>query len=329
MIELNDEDKKKIDLAMAAINKQYGAGSIMQLGSAEPEPWPSISTGAVTLDNILGIGGLPLGRIVEIYGPESSGKSSVALSVVAEAQNQGMIAAYIDAESALDPIYMKALGVDLETLLLSQPDYGEQALDIVEHLVRTGIVDVIVVDSVAALTPLAELEGKFEQQHVGLLPRIMSKAMRKLIPLVREHNVCLIFINQIREKVGVMFGNPETQPGGRALKFAASVRIDVRKEDWVKNKDGEIAGIKVKAKTVKNKMGPPLKIANYDILYGKGIDKIGCLLDTAVMLGIFTKSGGWFVYSGETYAQGRPATIEKLTEDKELLTLVKDTVYAQ
>lgn len=329
-IELDLDMQKKLDLVMAGINKEYGAGSIMHLGNEEKVSWPSISTGAATLDKALGIGGVPVGRIIEIFGPESSGKSTVALSIVAEAQNSGKIAAYVDVESALDPIYMRNLGIDLDNLLLSQPDWGEQALNIVEDLVRSGVVDVIVVDSVAALTPKAELEGDFEQQHVGLLPRIMSKAMRKLTPLVRSNNVSLIFINQIREKVGVMFGNPEIQPGGRALKFAASVRIDVRKQDFIKDKEsGDIAGIEVKAKVIKNKMAPPFKTADYSILYGKGVDKVGCLFDLAFTMGMFTKSGAWYAYKGESFAQGRRGAIDKLAQEPEILQAVKDTVYAQ
>ncbi len=328
MIELDPETEQKLQLAMAAINKQYGDNSIIQIGNEDKVAWPSISTGAITLDAALGIGGLPVGRIIEIYGAESSGKSSVALSVVAEAQKVGKVAAYIDVESALDPVYMKAIGVDLDSLLLSQPDYGEQALNIVEDLVGTGVVDVIVVDSVAALTPKAELDGEFEQQHVGLLPRIMSKAMRKLISKVRENNVTLIFINQIREKVGVIYGSNEIQPGGRALKFAASVRIDVRKEEFIKD-DGEILGIKVKAKVVKNKVAPPFKVANYNILYGHGIDKVGCIFDMAVVKGLITKKGAWFYYQDTTYAQGRQGCIDKLTEDPETLQVLKDTIDAQ
>jgi recombination protein RecA len=328
-MELNDETKKKLDLAMAAINKEYGAGSIMRM-DADATMWPSVSTGAATLDLALGIGGVPLGRIIEIFGPESSGKTSLAASIVAEAQKKGMVGAFVDVECALDPIYMGALGVNVDDLLISQPDYGEQALNIVESLIRTEVVKVIVVDSVAALTPLAELENPFEQQSVGQLPRLMSKAMRKFTSLVSQYNVCLIFINQIREKVGVMFGNPETTPGGRALPFHASIRIDVRKESKpLKDSNGEPNGVHVKAKIIKNKLAPPYRVAEYDIIYGKGIDKVGCLLDLAVMHGIFTKSGSYYVYGGESYAQGRPNTIDKLSGDTELLQKVKDTINAQ
>lgn len=323
-----DVDYQKLELAMKSINKQYGEGSVIHIGNDNVTDWPFTPTGALTLDAALGIGGLPSGRITEVYGPESSGKSSVALSVVAEAQKAGKMCAYIDVESALDPIYMRSLGVNLDDLILSQPDYGEQALDIVEQLIKTGVVNVIVVDSVAALTPKAELEASMEKESMGLLPKMMSKALRKLTPLVREHDVTLIFINQIREKMGVMFGSPETQPGGRALKFAASVRLDVRRTDTLMV-NGEAAGIRVKAKVIKNKMAPPFKTAEYDIIYGEGIDKIGCLLDMAIVKGIIEKSGAWIKFEGESFAQGREKAILALKEDEEFRNKVLERLNAK
>jgi recombination protein RecA len=323
----NEQDPKALELALAQLQKQYGVGAVMRLGSTEVEKWPAISTGAMTLDAILGIGGLPLGRIVEIYGPESSGKSTIALTVVAQAQKAGMRCAYIDAEHALDPSYMKALGINLDELLLSQPDYGEQGLDIVDRLIRTGHVNVVVVDSVAALIPKAELDGEMESAQMGLQARMMAKAMRKLTGLANQHKTLIIFINQLRNKIGVMFGNPETTPGGMALKFAASVRIDVRKREELKDKAGDPLGIKVKAKIIKNKMAPPMKITEFDIYYSRGIDNVACAFDVAIDKGIFSQKGAWITYNGETYAQGRDNAIDKLREDENLFFSIRDALY--
>jgi recombination protein RecA len=312
------EDSKSLELAIAQLDRQFGPGAVIKLGSSNIEPWSSVSTGAPTLDKILGIGGLPKGRVVEIYGPESSGKSTIALSTVAKAQQQGLRCAYVDAEHALDPVYMSALGVDLDELLLAQPDYGEQALEIVDKLIRTGEIGVIVVDSVAALVPKAELEGDMEANQMGLQARMLSKALRKIVGLANEHKTLVIFINQLRMKIGVMFGNPETTPGGRALPYAASVRIDVRKKEDLKDKAGESIGIKVKAKIIKNKMAPPLKVTEFDIYYGKGVDMYGSLLDLGFMAGLFTQKGAWIYYKGEMFSQGRDNAISKLKEDQEV-----------
>lgn len=309
------EESKSLELAIAQLERQFGIGAVMKLGAHTSSPWPSVSTGAPTLDKILGIGGLPLGRVVEIYGPESSGKSTIALSTVAQAQKQGLRCAYIDAEHALDPGYMTALGVDLDELLLAQPDYGEQALEIVDKLIRTGEVGVIVIDSVAALVPKAELEGDMEANQMGLQARMMSKALRKIVALANEHKTLVIFINQLRMKIGIMFGNPETTPGGRALPYAASVRIDIRKKEDIKDKAGDSIGIKVKVKIIKNKMAPPLKVTEFDIYYGKGVDMYGSLLDLGFMSGIFTQKGAWVYYNGEMFSQGRDNAINKLKED--------------
>jgi recombination protein RecA len=317
------EDSKALEVAMAQLERQFGTGSVMRLGSSEVKPWPAVPTGAMTLDNILGIGGLPRGRIVEIYGPESSGKSTIALTVVTEAQKMGLKCAYIDAEHALDPVYMQALGVNLDDLIFSQPDYGEQALEIVDRLVRTGEIGVIVIDSVAALIPKAELEGEMEAAQMGLQARLMAKAMRKLTGLASENKTLLLFINQLRNKIGVMFGNPETTPGGMALKYASSVRIDLRKKEDIKSKDGEVLGVKVKAKVIKNKMSPPLKIAEFDIMYGKGIDQYGCLFDVALDKGVLIQKGAWVQYNGESFAQGRDNAIEKLKTMPELIEIIK------
>lgn len=309
------EESKSLELAIAQLERQFGIGAVMKLGAHTSSPWPSVSTGAPTLDKILGIGGLPLGRVVEIYGPESSGKSTIALSTVAQAQKQGLRCAYIDAEHALDPGYMTALGVNLDELLLAQPDYGEQALEIVDKLIRTGEVGVIVIDSVAALVPKAELEGDMEANQMGLQARMMSKALRKIVALANEHKTLVIFINQLRMKIGIMFGNPETTPGGRALPYAASVRLDIRKKEDIKDKAGDSIGIKVKVKIIKNKMAPPLKVTEFDIYYGKGVDMYGSLLDLGFMSGIFTQKGAWVYYNGEMFSQGRDNAINKLKED--------------
>lgn len=320
------EESKSLELALAQLERQFGTGAVIKLGSSNVEPWAAISTGAPTLDKILGIGGLPKGRVVEIYGPESSGKSTIALSTVARAQAEGLRCAYIDAEHALDPVYMAALGVDLDELLLAQPDYGEQALEIVDKLIKTGEIGVIIVDSVAALVPKAELEGDMEANQMGLQARMLSKALRKIVGLANEHKTLVIFINQLRMKIGIMFGNPETTPGGRALPYAASVRIDVRKKEDLKDKSGESVGIKVKAKIIKNKMAPPLKVTEFDIYYGQGVDMYGSLLDLGFMTGLFSQKGAWIYYKGEMFSQGRDNAIGKLKQDKELYDSVLEQV---
>ena len=317
-------DSKALEIAIAQLQKQYGVGSVMRLGSTDLKPWPSISTGALVLDSALGIGGLPQGRVVEIYGPESSGKSTIALTVVAKAQAAGLTCAYIDAEHALDPVYMQAVGIDLDNLLLAQPDHGEQGLDIVDKLLRTGEIGVIVVDSVAALVPKAELEGEMEQAHMGLQARMMAKALRKLTGLAAQHNTLIIFINQLRNKIGVMFGNPETTPGGLSLKFYASVRIDVRKKEDLKDKAGEASGIKVKAKIIKNKMAPPMRVVEFDIIYAQGIDEYGCLFDHALNKGIFRQKGAWVYYNDENFAQGRDNAINKLKDHPDIVEIIKN-----
>ena len=302
---MNDKDKlAALDAALAQIEKQFGKGSVMKLGSSGITTVDVIPTGSLALDLALGVGGVPRGRVVEIYGPESSGKTTVALHIVAQAQKAGGMAAFIDAEHALDPVYAKNLGVNIDELLISQPDTGEQALEIAEALVRSGALDVIVVDSVAALVPRQELEGEMGDAHVGLQARLMSQALRKLTGAVAKSNVCFIFINQIREKVGVMFGNPETTSGGRALKFYASVRIEVRRADVIKN-GSEMVGSRTKVKVVKNKVAPPFKQAEFDIMYGKGISTAGNILDIGVEMKLIDKAGSWFSYQGERIGQGR------------------------
>lgn len=300
-----DDKKKVLEQALMQIEKQFGKGSIMKLGgNAAQRNIDVIPSGCLTLDIALGIGGIPRGRIIEIYGPESSGKTTVSLHIIAQAQKMGFTAAFIDAEHALDPTYASNLGVDLDNLYVSQPDNGEQALDISEHLVKSGAVELIVVDSVAALTPKAEIEGEMGDSHIGLQARLMSQALRKLAAVTSKSNTCIVFINQLREKVGVMFGSPETTTGGKALKFYASIRLDVRKVDQIK--DGtEIVGNRTKIKVVKNKLAPPFKVAEFDIVYGKGISQTGCILDLAVQLNLVEKLGSWFSYNGDKIGQGK------------------------
>ena len=300
------EREKALKLAIEKIEKDFGKGSVMRLGEASSMGVEAISTGSIGLDIAVGIGGLPKGRIVEIYGPESSGKTTVALHTVAEAQKNGGIAAFIDAEHALDPVYAKALGVDIDNLIISQPDTGEQALEITEALIRSGAIDIIVVDSVAALVPKAEIEGEMGDSHVGLQARLMSQALRKLSGVINKTNTMCIFINQLREKVGVMFGNPETTPGGRALKFYSTVRLDVRRGEQIKV-GGDVLGNKTNIKVVKNKVAPPFKTAEVEIMYGEGISYISELLELCVNAGIVKKAGAWFSYNGDKIGQGREA----------------------
>ena len=323
-----DEKKKALATAIAQIEKDFGKGTIMKLGDNARMNVQGIPTGSLTLDLALGIGGVPRGRIIEIFGPESSGKTTVALHIAAEVQKMGGEAAFIDAEHALDPVYANALGVDIDRLLVSQPDSGEQALEITEALVRSGAVDVIVVDSVAALVPQQEIDGVMGSSHVGLQARLMSQALRKLSGSISKTNSVVIFINQLREKVGVMYGNPETTPGGRALKFYSSVRIDVRKTDTLKQ-GGEMYGNRVKCKVVKNKVAPPFKVAEFDIIYGKGISKSGEIVDIGIDLGIVQKSGSWFSYNGERIGQGKENAKNYIESDENLLKEIEEKIKAQ
>ena len=318
------ERGRAIDLALSQIEKQFGKGSIMRLGSREAiANGGVIPTGALSLDAALGVGGMPRGRVVEIFGPESSGKTTLALHVISEAQKTGGMAAFIDAEHALDAPYARQLGVDIDNLLVSQPDSGEQALEIAEMLVRSGALDVCVIDSVAALVPRAELEGEMGDSHMGLQARLMSQALRKLTGIVSKSNTCLIFINQIREKIGVMFGNPETTTGGRALKFYASVRVDVRRVASIKDGD-EVTGSRTKAKVVKNKVAAPFREAEFDIMYGTGISKEGDLIDLGTEKGILEKSGAWFSYKGERMGQGRENAKQFLRDNTDIRRQVED-----
>ena len=321
----NDEKRKALDAAMGQIEKQFGKGSVMKLGEYKAMEVEAIPTGALTLDVALGIGGIPKGRIIEIFGPESSGKTTLALHAVAESQKAGGTAAFIDAEHALDPIYAKKLGVDIDNLIVSQPDTGEQALEITEALVRSGAIDIIVVDSVAALVPKAEIDGDMGDTHVALQARLMSQALRKLAGVLNKSKTAIIFINQLREKVGIMFGNPETTPGGRALKFYASVRLDIRRIENIKQ-DGEVIGNRTRVKVVKNKVAPPFREAEFDILYGEGISKEGSILDLAVNLDIVEKSGAWFSYNGSKIGQGRENVKKYLKENPKILAEIEQKI---
>lgn len=321
----NIEKKKALEMAMSQIEKQFGKGSVMKLGEFKAMEIEVIPTGALSLDIALGIGGVPRGRIIEVFGPESSGKTTLALHIVAEAQKMGGEAAFIDAEHALDPVYAKKLGVDIDNLIVSQPDTGEQALEITESLVRSGALDVIVVDSVAALVPKAEIDGDMGDSHMGLQARLMSQALRKLAGAINKSKTVLIFINQLREKIGVMFGNPETTTGGRALKFYASVRMDIRRIENIKQ-DGEVKGNRVRVKVIKNKVAPPFREAEFDIVYGQGISKEGNILDMAVNLDIVEKAGSWFSYNGERIGQGRENVKKYLKENPEMLEDIEEKV---
>lgn len=320
------ESDKALDMALSQIEKQFGEGAVMKMGEKATMQIESVPTGALALDMALGVGGLPRGRITEIYGPESSGKSTLATHVVAEAQRNGGICAYIDAEHAMDPVYARAIGVDVDELLISQPDNGEQALEIVDTLVRSGAIDVIVIDSVAALTPRVELEGEMGQSHVGLQARLMSQALRKLTGNLNKTKTICIFINQLREKIGVMFGSPETTPGGRALKFYSSVRLDIRRIESLKS-GVEVVGNRTRVKVVKNKCAPPFRQAEFDIMYGKGISREGSLLDTGVDMDIVKKSGAWYTYEGEQLGQGREKAKIFLSENPEIMMEIENRIW--
>jgi recombination protein RecA len=323
---MNEEKQKNLDQAISQIEKQFGKGSIMKLGdAANIRNIDVIPTGCLTLDLALGIGGVPRGRVVEIYGPESSGKTTLALHIIAEAQKKNGAVAFIDAEHALDPTYAERLGVNLHNLYVSQPDTGEQALDITEQLVRSAAIDVIVIDSVAALTPKAEIDGEMGDSHMGLQARLMSQALRKLTGIINKSNTCLIFINQLRDKVGVMFGSPETTTGGKALKFYASIRLDVRRVDQVK--DGtNIIGNRTRVKVVKNKLAPPFRVAEFDIVYGQGVSQTGCILDLAIENGIIEKSGSWFSYNDGKIAQGKENAKAYLANNPEIMAEVETKI---
>ena len=321
----NSEKKKALEAAIGQIEKQFGKGSVMKLGDFTAMNVEAIPTGALSLDVALGIGGIPRGRIIEVFGPESSGKTTLTLHMIAEAQKLGGEAAFIDAEHALDPVYAKHLGVDIDNLIVSQPDTGEQALEIAEALVRSGALDIIVVDSVAALVPKAEIDGDMGDSHIGLQARLMSQALRKLAGAINKTKTVIVFINQLREKVGIMFGNPETTPGGRALKFYSSVRLDIRKIENLKQ-DGEVVGNRVKVKIVKNKVAPPFREAEFDIMYGKGISKEGNIVDLAVNLDIIEKSGSWFSYNDTRIGQGRENVKKYLIENPDIMKEIEDKI---
>lgn len=324
----NPDKLKALQLTLDKLEKNYGKGTIMKLGDTAVEPIESISTGSLGLDIALGIGGVPKGRIIEIYGPESSGKTTLATHIVAEAQKKGGIAAIIDAEHAFDKYYAQKLGVDIENLLISQPDNGEQALEIADNLIRSGAIDVIVIDSVAALVPKGEIEGEMGESKMGLQARLMSQALRKLTGTISKTNCCCIFINQLREKIGVMFGNPETTTGGNALKFYASVRLDIRRTSQIKDSD-EVAGNRVKVKIVKNKVAPPFRIAEFDIMFGEGISKVGEIIDLGVEYGIVKKSGSWFSYGDTKLGQGRDAVKTLLLDNPDLMDELEAKIRAE
>ncbi len=328
-IKMDRNDKlKALDAALSQIEKQHGKGSVMKLGDSNASMnIETVPTGSISLDIALGLGGVPKGRIIEIYGPESSGKTTVALHMVAEVQKRGGIAGFIDAEHALDPVYAKNIGVDIDNLYISQPDYGEQALEIAETMVRSGAIDILIVDSVAAIVPKAEIDGEMGDSHVGLQARLMSQALRKLTGVISKTNCTVIFINQLREKIGIMFGNPETTTGGRALKFYASVRMDVRKIDTLKN-GGEVVGSRTRIKVVKNKIAPPFKEAEFDIMFGEGISKAGDLLDLAANIDVINKSGAWYAYNGEKIGQGRENAKLFLKQNPDVMEAVEAAVRA-
>jgi len=328
MAEVRNDKSKAIEVALLQIEKQFGKGSIMRLGDKEAVAIPTISTGALSIDAALGIGGVPRGRVVEIFGPESSGKTTLALHVIAEAQKTGGMAAFIDAEHALDPEYARKLGVNIDNLLVSQPDSGEQALEIAEMLIRSGAIDVVVIDSVAALVPKAELEGEMGDSHMGLQARLMSQAMRKLTGIVSRSATCLVFINQIREKIGVMFGSNEVTTGGRALKFYSSVRIEIRREMAIKEGD-QTVGNRTKVKVVKNKLAPPFKIAEFDIIYGEGISREGDLVDLGTLHGVIEKSGAWFSYKDSRLGQGRENVKRFLKDNLDIAKEIEDQLRSK
>lgn len=328
MEEINKEKLKALQATLDRLDKSYGKGSVMRLGDEPVEKLEVIKTGSVTLDRALGVGGFPKGRVVEIYGPESSGKTTLAIHAVAEAQKKGGIAAIIDAEHAFDQFYAKNLGVDVDNLLISQPDNGEQALEIADNLIRSGAIDILVIDSVAALTPKSEIEGEMGDNQMGLQARLMSKALRKLTGSISKANTCCIFINQLREKIGVMFGNPETTTGGNALKFYSSVRIDIRRSSAIKNAD-KIIGNRTRVKVVKNKVAPPFQLAEFDIMYGEGISKIGEIIDLGVEMNIINKSGSWYSYGETKLGQGRDAVKDILKDNPELLEELETKVIEQ
>ena len=322
------EREKALDMALSQIERQFGEGAVMKMGERGQMKVEAVSSGSLAIDMALGIGGLPRGRVVEVYGPEASGKSTLAMHVVAEAQRTGGICAYVDAEHAMDPDYAKNIGVDVDELLISQPDTGEQALEITDMLIRSGAIDVVVIDSVAALTPRAEIEGEMGDTHVGLQARLMSQALRKLTANLNKTKTIVIFINQLREKIGVMFGSPETTPGGRALKFYSSVRIDIRRIEAIKS-DGEITGGRTRIKVVKNKVAPPFRQAEFDIMYGKGISREGSLVDVGVEQGIVKKSGAWYTYEGEQLGQGRENAKQFLTDNPEIMVEIDGRIRSQ
>ncbi len=322
------EREKALDMALAQIERQFGEGAVMKMSDRGQMKVEAVSSGNLAIDVALGIGGLPRGRVVEIYGPEASGKSTLAMHVVAEAQRTGGICAYVDAEHAMDPDYAKNIGVDIDELLISQPDTGEQALEITDMLIRSGAIDVVVIDSVAALTPRAEIEGEMGDTHVGLQARLMSQALRKLTANLSKTKTIVIFINQLREKIGVMFGSPETTPGGRALKFYSSIRIDIRRIEAIKS-DGEVTGSRTRIKVVKNKVAPPFRQAEFDIMYGKGISREGSLIDVGVEQGIVKKSGAWYTYEGEQLGQGRENAKQFLTANPEIMVEIDGRIRSQ